>query len=404
MTWEVKPLGDLCRIEIGGTPPRSSARYWDQGKATNNVWLSIADMPKTLHANIVNSAEHLSDEGAARVKIVKAGTLLVSFKLTLGRLAYAGKDLRTNEAIAALKLLDESKLMKEYLYWYLTFFDWDKAAEGEDKIKGKALNKAKLAVLPVLVPPLSEQHRIVAILDKAFAGIATAKANAEKNLRNADEVFKNELDHIFSDDGASWTKITFDELLEDSLIGLTRNSREQGHGRQYPYVKMHNITAGNQFDFSVTTNVDASEVEVQRFALKSGDFLFNTRNSHELVGKSCVYAGKGGVVLFNNNIMRVRFKAGIDSRFVLAAFSSRAVSDGIESLKSGTTNVSAIYYKNLRSLKIPMPSHQEQKHVVTRIDTLRDETSRLQSIYTRKLAALDELKQSLLQRAFSGQL
>jgi len=168
--WATRPLGELCRIEIGGTPPRGVSKFWDEKKTTDNVWLSIADMPKTLHARIFSSAEHLSDEGAKRVKKVKAGTLLVSFKLTLGRLAYADLDLRTNEAIAALEPLDETSLNKEYLYWYLKFFDWQKAAEGEDKVKGKTLNKAKLAKIDVLVPPLSEQQRIVAILDDVFAG------------------------------------------------------------------------------------------------------------------------------------------------------------------------------------------------------------------------------------------
>jgi integrase len=96
--------------------------------------------------------------------------------------------LRTNEAIAALSIKDSNRIAKEYLYWYLTYFDWQKAAEGEDKVKGKTLNKDKLKRLPVLVPPLEEQRRIVAVLDEAFAAIATATANAEKNLANAREL------------------------------------------------------------------------------------------------------------------------------------------------------------------------------------------------------------------------
>jgi len=116
VAWITRPLGELCHIEIGGTPPRSDSKFWDENKATDNIWISIADMPNSLHPIICGSAEHLSDEGAQRVKTVKAGTLLVSFKLTLGRLAYAGIDLRTNEAIAALTVIEESSLNKEYLY------------------------------------------------------------------------------------------------------------------------------------------------------------------------------------------------------------------------------------------------------------------------------------------------
>ena len=122
-------------------------------------------------------APYHSMKGAAISKIVRTGTLLASFKLTLGRLAFAGRDLYTNEAIAALTIRDEQELLKEFLFWFLHYFDWDSATEGDVKIKGKTLNKAKLRGVQVPIPPLAEQRRIVAILDEAFEGIATAKAN-----------------------------------------------------------------------------------------------------------------------------------------------------------------------------------------------------------------------------------
>ena len=214
--WITKPLGQLCRIEIGGTPRRSNSKFWDEKRTTDNVWVSIADMPKTLHARISTSAEHLSDEGAKRVKLVKAGTLLASFKLTLGRLAYADIDLRTNEAIAALTVLDDSLLDQKYLYWFLTFFDWEKAAEGDVKIKGKTLNKAKLKQLPILLPSVSQQQIIVAILDEAFAGLAAATANAERNLKNARELFESYLSLVFAKKRDGWIERTIGECIKVS--------------------------------------------------------------------------------------------------------------------------------------------------------------------------------------------
>ena len=77
--WAMKPLGELCRMEIGGTPPRDASKFWDKEKTTNNVWLSIADMPKTLHARISTSSEHLSDEGAKRVKVAQGWYLVGEF-------------------------------------------------------------------------------------------------------------------------------------------------------------------------------------------------------------------------------------------------------------------------------------------------------------------------------------
>lgn len=168
---------------------------------------------------------------------------------------------------------------------------------------------------------------------------------------------------------AGWATKTFEELIEDNVIGLTKNSREQGEDKAWPYVKMNNITRHNTFDFSSFTCVDATDEELRKFTLQDGDFLFNTRNSHELVGKSCIYeSDSNNAVLFNNNIMRVRFKSGVDSRFVLLAFSSKPVSDELNALKSGTTNVSAIYFKDLRSLVIPFPPLTEQQRIVGILD------------------------------------
>ena len=113
----------------------NSGKHLTEG--IKNVWLSIADLLNAEGMIISDSKEYISDDGAKLSKFVKKGTLLASFKLTLGRLAFAGKDLYTNEAIAALTIRNEQEILKEYLYHYLTFFDWHGAVEGDIKVKGK---------------------------------------------------------------------------------------------------------------------------------------------------------------------------------------------------------------------------------------------------------------------------
>jgi type I restriction enzyme S subunit len=199
--WQTKKLGDLCEIELGRTPARANSAFWDEKRETHNVWLSIADLLKAEDNIVVDSKEYVSDKGAAICKLVPKGTLLVSFKLTLGRLAFAGRDLFTNEAIAALSIFNERELSKEFLFYFLHFFDWVKAAENDVKLKGMTLNKAKLKEMPVHFPLPGEQRRIVGILDEAFEGIATAKANAEKNLQNARALFESHLQSVFTQRG-----------------------------------------------------------------------------------------------------------------------------------------------------------------------------------------------------------
>lgn len=289
-----------------------------------------------------------------------------------------------------------------FIFHLLKHFDLKRFATGTGV---PTLNRNFVHDELVDVPPLTEQQRIVGLLDEAFDGLATATTNAEQNLRNAHALFESHLQSVFTQRGEGWAEKPFDELIESNVIGLTKGSRNQGEDKAWPYVKMNNITRDNRFDFSRFTCVDATEEEVSKFSLRDGDFLFNTRNSYELVGKSCIYESvSNDVVLFNNNIMRVRFKSGVDARFVLLAFSSKAVLDELNVLKSGTTNVSAIYFKDLKSLVVPVPPIAAQKTIAAKLDALAAETQRLESIYQQKLAALGELKKSLLHEAFTGKL
>jgi type I restriction enzyme S subunit len=300
--WSELPLGDLCGIEIGGTPPRGERRYWDKEKSTNNVWLSIADLPKSLHARLSESAEHLSNEGAARVRLVKAGTLLVSFKLTLGRLAYADIDLRTNEAIAALTVLNSKQLDQRYLYWFLTYFDWQRASEGDEKVKGKTLNKAKLNNLPVIVPPLAEQQRIVAILDEAFARLATATANAEKNLKNAGELFDSHLNSIFARKGPDWVHTKLRDAVSSVHTGpfgsmLHKSDYVEGGT---PIVNPINIVGANIVpDASKTINSSTAK-RLRSYVLSEGDIVIGRRGE---IGR-CAPSKRGGSVAQDVSLSR----------------------------------------------------------------------------------------------------
>ncbi|MGJ1322521.1 restriction endonuclease subunit S [Sphingobacterium faecium] len=166
-----------------------------------------------------------------------------------------------------------------------------------------------------------------------------------------------------------WKKYTFDEISLSSLIGLVRNSNEQSPSNEFNYLKMNNITNGGNLDLSVMVKVNATSEEVERYKLLNGDFLFNTRNSIELVGKTAVFSSDD-LMLFNNNILRVRFKKHIDSKFINYQFKSSLFKEKLEKIKSGTTNVAAIYYKSLRNVEVFAPLIEEQRRITSKLDEL----------------------------------
>ena len=145
-------------------------------------------------------------------------------------------------------------------------------------------------------------------------------------------------------------------MVNSNMIGLTRSGSEQDASYKYLYFKMNNIGNEGGVDWSKTTRVNACAQEVEKYTLKEGDFLFNTRNSFELVGKTCVYPHiDGEICLFNNNIMRIDFKKEINATYMAYLFQDKYTKNQLERIKKGTTSVWAIYYKDLEKIDILVP-------------------------------------------------
>lgn len=170
--WRVKTLRELARIEMGRTPSRAVDRYWGEG----HPWISIAD----LHGKTITSTkEQISQEGAALMQVIRKGTLIMSFKLSLGRLAFTGQDMYSNEAICSF---NELKANACYLYHALHRVDF--SLYGKQAVKGFTLNKQSLGDVEVTCPALEEQAAIASVLDLIDEDIACL----EQRLRKESDV------------------------------------------------------------------------------------------------------------------------------------------------------------------------------------------------------------------------
>lgn len=168
-------LSELCDIQVGRTPPRADPAMWGKGVP----WLSIADMSQG--NEITHTKEQVTQLGAAKGKLISPGTVLLSFKLSIGKVAIAKIPMLTNEAIAALPIKDPSRLNNRYLLRILETMDL--AARSNRAAMGATLNKAKLRSIRIPLPPLDEQRRIAAILDQADA-IRTKRRDQLDRLGN----------------------------------------------------------------------------------------------------------------------------------------------------------------------------------------------------------------------------
>ena len=379
--WEIKRLDDLCQIELGKTPYRADKSFWDTEKKTDNVWLSIADLLNTDGDVVSDSKEYITDKAAKISKVVKKGTLLLSFKLTLGRLAFAGRDLYTNEAIAALSIKDEKVIDKYFLYQFLSLYDWNAATEGDVKVKGKTLNKAKLKEIEVHFPKsLPEQQRIVSILDEAFAAIAKTKANAEQNLRNAKELFESYLQGVF--ENGDWETKTLNQIsenLDSKRVPITKNQRKSGDVPYYGASGIVDYVADYLFD---------------------EDLLCVSEDGANLLARTYPIAFSiSGKTWVNNHAHVLKFSNIVTQKFVEIYINSIRIDDYVSGMAQPKLNQAM-----LNKIPIPFPSLDEQQTIVRQLDALRVETQKLEAVYQKKTDDLEELKKSILQKAFAGEL
>ena len=400
--WEVKTLGEVCEIFNGSTPLKRKKEFWEDGEIN---WFTINDIRKQ-GRNIKYTQQKITSEGfnSTSITLLPRKSVLLCCTASVGEYAITDVELTTNQQFNGLVVKEKNKLFSEYLFHYASTLK-DKLLSKSGKATIDFVSMTKVKTIPIPLPPLGKQKQIVATLDKAFTAIDIAKANAEQNLQNAKELFESYLQNIFENKGDNWEIKIFDDVINFSQIGLVRNNKEQSSEYTYRYLKMNNINNDNGLNEDSFKFVNATSEEVKKYQLLNDDFLFNTRNSFELVGKNCLYKSDyTKPTLFNNNILRVRFNDFLFPEFAAYAFSSKAMIDSLEKIKSGTTNVVGIYYKSLKYLEIPIPPLPEQKQIVQKLDLLSLETKRLEVIYTQKIADLEEMKKSILQSAFSGQL
>ena len=402
MKWPTVKLGDICRIELGKTPARGQKKLWDESRFTNNVWLSIADLPKGIKPHVSDSKEYISDEGAELCKIVPSGTLIVSFKLTLGRLAITETDLYTNEAIAALYINENAHIKQVYLYWYLAYFDWQAAAGNDVKVKGKTLNKAKLKEIEVLAPPISEQKRIVTILDQAFADIDRVRALTEQNLKNARELFESKLQQVFSQGGGEWVTSALAEIVQDDCslsYGIVQPGKDFKNG--LPVVRPTDLTS-EIIALEGLKLIDPTLADsYKRTTLQGGELLLCVRGSTGVISVASDELEGANVT---RGIVPIRFNGRhMIQKFGYYQFISKYIQDQI---KAGTYGAALmqINIRDLRKLEFTVPPIDFQLESISMLDEAGDLINKLERTYRDKLRDLDELKKSILQKAFMGEL
>jgi len=383
--WDIKKLGEVCEVIAGQSP---EGRYYNnkeeglpfyQGK--KEFTKKYIGKPKKWTTKVTKEA--LKDD------------ILISVRAPVGPINYSTQKICIGRGLAAIRA--SGKIEREYLYNFLV--------KHENEIVGNtgavfnSINKSQIGAIQIPLPPLSEQKRIVSILDKAFKAINLAKTNAEQNLKNAKELFESYLQNIFENKGDDWVEKKLGEVCEIQL-GKT------------PYRKTQSFWDRDK----ETSNVWLSIAD-----MKHGEELFDSKEYISDLGvKNIKYVPKdtlmlsfkltlgrvsfSGKDLFTNEAIAslVKLSPKVDKKFLFYYFSFfdwHKETEGDQKVKGRTLNK-----EKLKSLSIIVPSLPEQKQIVKKLDALQTQTKKLETLYQQKINNLVELKKSVLQKAFAGEL
>ncbi len=273
---------------------------------------------------------------------------------------------------------------------------------------GYARHYRLLRELEIAYPPLSEQRRIVGILDEAFECIATAKANAEKNLQNARAVFESHLNVVFNQRGKGWVEKPLADLCDIKhgfAFDGTEFSNDIPHGNP-PVITPGNFTEDGKLLFTARNTKRFKGDVPAGFRFDVGDLVVvmtDLSSKMKILGKPAFV--ETADVLHNQRIGRVVFlNDRIHKRILYYFMMSEQFLNKVKGSATGTM-VKHTAPKRILNNVIPFPRDQkEQLAIVAQINSLRQESQRLESIYRQKLSALEELKKSLLHQAFTGAL
>ncbi|HEG4759179.1 TPA: restriction endonuclease subunit S [Campylobacter coli] len=397
--WEVKKLGDIAEIQIGKTPSRNNIDFF-QGE---NIWLSIRDLKSKF---VSSSSEKISNEAISKtnMKVVPKGTLLMSFKLTLGKTAFAECDLYTNEAIAAI-FIKNKNINKYFLDYVLKFTDLEKYVD--NAVKGKTLNKQKLKQIEILLPKnIKEQERIVGILDENFAKIDESIKILEQDLLNLDELMQSALQKAFNPlkDNVkenyklpqSWEWKSLGEIGE-IITGTTPSKNNPNfYGNEYPLFKPSDLNGDIIIKYA-SDNLSKLGFDNARNLPKDTILVV-------CIGASIGKVGLSGVNgSCNQQINAIIPNSAFTSKYLFFVCLSNYFQTILKKNASQTT-LPIINKTEFSKLQIPLPPLKEQEQIASHLDELSSHVKNLKQNYQAQIKNLQELKNSLLDKAFKGNL
>ena len=390
----IKKLGDVCdfvRGPFGGSLKKSC--FVESGYAVyeqHAIYDQFTDVRYFIDEAKFNEMKRFE---------LKPNDLIMSCSGTMGKVAIVPQNIEKgiiNQAL--LKLTPKKNIDVLYLKYWMSSPDFDKRMQ-ENTVGAAIKNVASVKILKLItipIPPLAEQKQIVAILDKAFTAIDQAKANIEQNIANAKELFQSKLHDIFSQKGDGWVEKSLGSLCKTSAGGTPLKSKKEHYENgTVPWLRSGEVNNRNIVD----CKIKITELGLNNSSAK----LFPPRTV--LIAMYGATAGQVGILNFECSTNQAVCGILPNEKFI-PEFLYYKFLDGKDILikqavGGAQPNISQLKIKNTL---VPCIELAEQKQIVEKLDVISNEMKKIEIIYKQKIVDLEELKKSILQKAFKGEL
>ena len=394
MTWPFVPLETLARVSGGSTPKRSVDVYWNG----NVPWVTPSDLPApgACISDVTETEDYITQEGlrSCSASLLPPGTVLFSSRATIGKIGIARVPLATNQGF--VNFTPGPGIETRYLAYALRFFTPQIAALA-GSTTFKEVSRGAIRKFSIPLPHLSEQQRIVEILDQIEA-LQRKRVQANgKSRRILQALFVS----MFGDPGTNplgWETGTLGDVILETQYGTSKKADADENG--IPIIRMNNIDIRGWINLSSLKHVTLDHKERRKYMLKRGDILFNRTNSKELVGKTGLWQGDMEAVPASY-LIRVRVdRDRILPEFVWAYMNTPYMKKNLFNKSRRAIGMANINARELRSFEIMMPSLQQQQEFASRLR----EVEKHIAMSTRAQAEQDRVLQVMIYRAFSGEL
>lgn len=386
--WKIEKLDKIGKIVSGATPRSNVAEYWDG----DILWLTPKDLGKLGgEIYITASSRKITALGlkSCSSQLMPKGSIIMSSRAPIGHLGIAADVICTNQGCKSI--VPNENMVSKFVYYYLLKSRKELNSLGTGAVFPEISGRI-FGAFEIPVPPLSEQQKIVEKLDTAFDLIDRAKANIEKNIHNAKELFQSKLNQVFSEKGEGWEEV---ELAKVCTMKRGHNPPKSKfiYEPKEGYVRFYQIRDGSSEKNAVYV---PDTPQLQR--VEPDDILMV---AYRHVGRA--FRGVSGC--FNVALCKIsnNDQSVLDNDFLFYLIPSDVIRG--ELLKhSERSLIPSMSVEHLKKLAIPLPPINEQKAIVELLNIFRDSTDALIYKYQQKLNNLEEMKKSILEKAFKGEL